>query len=72
MVYNANDGFFGSGTYLDDFIAIAEHMWYQTYDEERCKDWREVNELKYLFRGTHEDQRKPASNFAWAAWKEVT
>jgi hypothetical protein len=71
MVYNVPDSYFGTGTYLDDFKAVAFYMWYNTYNEERCDNWHEVNELKYLFRGGGKNQRVPASNFAWDAWKAV-
>ncbi len=71
MVYNVPDTYFGTTSYLDNFKSIAEYLWFQTYDQDRCNDWTEVNELKYLFRGHELDQRKIASDFAWDAWKKV-
>ncbi len=71
MVFNVPDSYFGIGTYLDDFQAIAEYMWFHTYKVERCEGWEEVNRLKYLFRGSPDGKRSTASDFAWQAWKLV-
>jgi len=67
MLYNVPDDHFTEGSYVSDFCEIAKYMWYRTYDKERCEDWKEVSELKYLFRGWGADQREAASNFAWDA-----
>lgn len=70
LVYNVPDSLFGAATYLEDFTAITEHIWYQTYNPERCADWVEVNDLKYLFRTSHWN-RELASDLAWEAWQTV-
>jgi hypothetical protein len=71
ILHNVPDDKFVSSDYLDMIRSIAEWAWFQTYDQERCDDWHEVNELKYLFRGTHQDLREPASDFLWETWKLV-
>lgn len=71
LVYNVPNSMFDSDRYLDRFKALAEYMWFNTYEAERCNDWHEVSELKYLFRGSPDSKRKDASDFMWRAWKEV-
>lgn len=71
LVYNVDDRFFGADDYVTDFHRVAEEIWYRTYDQERCWDWLEVNELKYLFRGSPSSLRKNASDLAWVAHRVV-
>jgi hypothetical protein len=71
LVYNVPDHFFGADDYVTDFSRVAEEIWYRTYDQERCWEWAEVNDLKYLFRGKPPSLRENASNLAWAAYRAV-
>lgn len=71
LVYNVPDSMFDSDNYLDRFMALAEYLWFKTYKEDRCDEWHEVSQLKYLFRGSPDSKRTDASDFIWRAWKEV-
>ncbi|MDZ7733895.1 MAG: nucleotidyltransferase [Acidimicrobiia bacterium] len=71
LLFNVPNSMYSSDSYLDRFKAIGKHVWYQTFDRERCEQWLEVSELKYIFRGSPDDKRKAASDFMWNAWKEV-
>ncbi len=71
LLYNVPNETFSSDNYLDRFKAIAEYVWFNTYKLERCEEWHEVSQLKYLFRGSPDSKRTEASDFMWKAWKEV-
>ena len=71
LVYNVPNSMFDSDDYLDRFKTLAEYMWFNTYKAERCDEWHEVSQLKYLFRGSPDSMRTEASSFMWDAWRKV-
>ena len=50
LVWNAPNEAFGHATYSSDVRSVLVHTFNNTLDDEHCKEWGEVNELKYLFR----------------------
>lgn len=59
----------------DNYLAIVRHViadiWNQTRKDEDCKEWGEVNELKYLFRPSQPWTREQANKFLGAAWNYI-
>lgn len=50
LVWNVPDDSFGHSTLTDDIRDVLAHTFNNTMTSETCKEWREVNKLKYLFR----------------------
>jgi len=68
LVWNVpNDGF-GHDAYLDDVRYVIAHLWNETRSSETCREWGEINELKYLFRTEQPWTREQARTFLGAAW----
>jgi len=59
----------------DSYTAIMKHViaevWNRTVKDEDCKEWGEVNELKYLFRAPQPWTRPQANAFLDAAWNFI-
>jgi len=47
------------------------HLWNNTRTDEQCKEWGEINELKYLFRAGQPWTRQAVNDFLQAAWTYV-
>lgn len=71
LVWNAPKEAFGHDTYTDDVRDVLAHTFNNTRNDEDCKEWGEVNELKYLFRTPQPWTRQQANSFLDAAWKRV-
>ena len=72
LVWNAPNGAFSSDYYTDNVRAVLVHTFNHTMTQEKCNEWGEVNELKYLFRDdTQPWTRQGAHNFLSAAWDFV-
>jgi hypothetical protein len=71
LVWNAPNGCFGRPTWDQTVQAVLSHLWANTQTEHACADWREVSELKYLFRGSPDLKRVQAHAFLDAAWHYV-
>lgn len=70
LVWNVpNDGF-GHAAYRDDVRYALAHLWNETRTDEKCQEWGEINELKYLFRG-QPWSRGQMNTFLHAAWNYV-
>lgn len=52
LVWNAPPEAFEHERYTDNVRDVIAHFWNNTRKDEDCKEWGEVNELKYLFRPT--------------------
>jgi hypothetical protein len=65
-----NEGFGHDGYGADVRYAIA-HLWDKTRSNETCKEWGEVNELKYLFRPSQPWTREQVNGFLYAAWNYI-
>ena len=70
LVYNVPNHLFGATSYVQDFLSVTQQIWYRTSEPERCDEWLEVNDLKYLFRGDAWD-RGQANELAWSAYYAV-
>lgn len=71
LVWNVpNDGF-GHARLLADMRHILAHVFNKTLSDEACKEWGEVNELKYLFRPNQKWTRVEAHDFASRAWDYI-
>ena len=70
LVWNVpNDGF-GHDTYTDDVRNTIAHLWNETRSIDTCGEWREISELKYLFRG-ESWSREQVNTFLQAAWDRI-
>jgi hypothetical protein len=67
LVWNVPDDHFGLPRCADEVRAGLAFLFNNTLDDESCRDWGEVNELKYFARGRREELH------AWvsAAWNYV-
>lgn len=70
LVFNVPDSTFGYSTY-DELRECLRFIYHGTASDEACKEWREVNWLKYLLRGGQPWTRAAANAFAVAAWHYV-
>lgn len=69
--YNVpNDMFLNEPYYASVRRALAV-IFNATLDDERCKEWVEVNGLKWLFRGSKPWTREQVHRFAGMAWDHV-
>ena len=57
--------------YYDEVRYAVAHLFNNTLEEEKVKEWGEVNELKYLFRPSQPWTREKAHAFLSAAWDYV-
>ncbi|MBI2202847.1 MAG: nucleotidyltransferase [Candidatus Rokubacteria bacterium] len=71
LVWNAPHSDFGHPRYCDDVRAVIVSVWNGTKTDEACKEWGEVNEMKYLFRHGQPWSRDTAHAFLLAAWGYV-
>jgi hypothetical protein len=71
LVWNVPNEGFGHDTYKADVRWTLAHLFNSTRKIEDCKEWGEVNELKYLF-GAHQSwTMEQAHAFASAAWDYI-
>lgn len=68
LVWNVPNEGFGHDAYTDDVRYVLAHTFNETVNDEKCSEWGEVNELKYLFRGNQPWTRQQAHDFLSAAW----
>ena len=71
LVWNAPVEEFRHDTYTSMVRHVIADVWNRTRKDEDCKEWGEVNELKYLFRPSQPWTREQASNFLDAAWNYI-
>lgn len=71
LVWNAPDSNFGSGSYYEDVRNCLAFLFNNTLTEDKCSEWGEVSELKYLFRGSQKWTWQQAHNFIDAAWNRI-
>ena len=71
LVWNADIDAFSNDTYTAIVRHLLADLWNRTREDEDCSDWREVNELKYLFRLAQPWTRQEANEFLQAAWDYI-
>ena len=69
LVWNVPDSYFGHDSYTDDVRAILAHLCDDTRSDESCKDWCEVNGIKYLFHPSQQWTRNQVNSSLNAAWR---
>jgi hypothetical protein len=68
LVWNAPSAAFGHDTYTEDVRETLANLFNDTTEFEKCKEWGEINELKYLFRTSQPWTLTQAHDFISAAW----
>lgn len=68
MVWNVPNAGFGHDTLTADVRYAIAHTFDNTREFETCKDWREVNKLKFLFRDSQPWTKEQANTFLDVAW----
>jgi len=71
LVWNADVAAFSRDTYTATMRHVLANLWNRTRKDEDCKEWGEVNELKYLFRPSQPWTRQGANTFLQAAWDYI-
>ena len=71
LVWNVPNSNFGNYKYSDDVKNCLIFLYNNTMTQDKCNDWGEVSELKYLFRGAQKWTREQANNFVLSAWNYV-
>jgi hypothetical protein len=67
LVWNVPNDYFARDTYRAVMQAVFAHTFNGTINDESCADWREVNELMYIFR-VSPGLREKVHAFLGAAW----
>ena len=63
LLWNVPDSYFNSNLYSKDLVSILHYLLQQLPNIDNCKEWGEVNELKYLFRISQPWTRDQAYSF---------
>jgi len=71
LVWNAPNGAFDRYDYRSMMRAVLANLFNDTINGERCNEWGEVSELKYLFRMSQPWSREQAHAFLGAAWDYI-
>jgi hypothetical protein len=71
LVWQAPNSCFGHTRMLDDVRSVFSSVWTPLKTDEGCREWGEINELKYLFRASQPWSRSDAFNFIDKAWDTV-
>lgn len=70
LIWNVPDKFLTQSTYYESLNDSLIYL-YQNLDSNKCDEWGEVSELKYLFRGGQKWTKTQAKDFVAAAWNYV-
>ena len=70
LSWNTPNNGFGHTEYNSDVRFFLAHTFNETINYEKCKDWGEINELKYLFIG-QKWTCEQTHNFLSAAWNYI-
>lgn len=71
LVWNAPLEAFEHDTYAAIVRHVIADVFNRTRNDEDCKEWGEVNELKYLFRPAQPWTREQANKFLHTAWNYI-
>lgn len=71
LVWNVPNSQFGNTTYTQDLRNVLAYLYVNTDSDQKCNEWGEVSELKYLFRPSQKWTRQQANDFILAAWRHV-
>jgi hypothetical protein len=68
LVFNVSDDAFQHKTYVADMREVLRQIFNSTQKEEKCSEWVEVNDIKYLFRSGQSWTYQQAHALADKAW----
>ncbi len=71
MVWNSPTACFRGNTWDGKLQAVLVHLWSNTKNDIHCEDWKEVNDIKFLFASGQPWTRREAFDFVDAAWSYV-
>lgn len=71
LVWNTPNEYFNRSSYTADVRAVLAHLFNNTKADDKCNEWGEVSELKYLFRSSQPWTRLDAHNFVSDAWDYI-
>jgi hypothetical protein len=71
LAWNVPNEGFGHDEYRDDVRYAIAHLWNETRTVEHCREWGEINELKYLFHASQTWTREQVNSFLEAAWNYI-
>ncbi len=71
LAWNVPDDHFGTGSQVGDVRNALAYLWNNTRTDESCKEWGEVNELKYLFRAAQPWTRQNVNDSLQIAWEYI-
>ncbi|MBI2336512.1 MAG: nucleotidyltransferase [Deltaproteobacteria bacterium] len=71
LVWNAPLEAFQHEKYTENVRHVLAHTCNNTREDKDCSEWREVNEIKYLFRSFQPWTRYQANQFLNAAWDYI-
>jgi predicted nucleotidyltransferase len=71
LVWNVPNEGFGHDTLTADIRHALAHLWNETRTDDGCKEWGEINELKYLLRTGQPWSREQVNTFLQAAWDYI-
>ncbi|MBT9241273.1 nucleotidyltransferase [Vibrio splendidus] len=71
LVFNAPNSAFEHSQYKPMVRAVLANLFNDTRSDDKCSEWGEVSELKYLFRGPQQWTRSSAHQFLSDAWDYI-
>lgn len=71
LTWNTPNTCFAHKTWDSRIQSALLHLWSNTKDETSCKEWCEVNDIKYLFRTSQKWTREQAHTFIDDAWSYI-
>jgi predicted nucleotidyltransferase len=71
LVWNTPNDHFGHSTYKAEIRAVLAHLYNNTMANDKCSEWGEVSELKYLFRSSQPWSRADAHKFISDSWDYI-
>ncbi len=63
LVWNAPDACFGHDAYYHDVCEVLANLFNNTRSDEPCREWTEVNRIKFLFHWQQPWTRQQAFSF---------
>ena len=71
LMWNARNSDFGNTTYKEDVRYTTIDLYNNIKNIDTCKEWGEINEIKYLFRAGQPWTLQQANDFIVAVWSYV-
>lgn len=68
LAWNVPDGYYGYPNWTAELRNALAYLLAMTADQSECKEWTEVDGIKYLFHGSQPWTRQQAHDFVNAAW----